>query len=133
MPTPFTMFRSFDKLEFKTEEACRAHEKSVAHLRIVGLTIEQVEAAMSGADMDLAFAIEFVGLRLRRRRTDARILKHQRRSPNAPKPDEDAEPGNGQSPEDRAAAIKASADAFMEGVNRAAADAEADRAREAAK
>lgn len=50
-------------------------------MRLVGLTIEQVEAALSRADPELADAIEQVGSRIARARLDAGEKRHERRLP----------------------------------------------------
>lgn len=77
------------------EAACRAYEKRLAHVRLVGLTIEQVEAALSRADPELADAIEVIGSRLERARLANGDRKYERRA-NAPipQPDPDSETGS---------------------------------------
>ena len=48
------------------EAECRAYERRLAHIRMVGLKIEDVEAALTRADLDLADAIEEVARRIKR-------------------------------------------------------------------
>jgi hypothetical protein len=57
---------AFDGVTHSTEADCRAYERRVAHIRMVGLKIEDVEAALSRADLDLAEAFEEVARRIKR-------------------------------------------------------------------
>ena len=66
--------------EAAAKASCRAYEKRLAHVRLVGLTIEQVEAALSRADPELADAIEVVGSRIARARLDAGEQKYEKRT-----------------------------------------------------
>lgn len=75
-------YQAFDGVEFYSEVECRAYERRFAHARLAGLSIEQVEAALSRADPELADAIEQVGSRIARARLDAGEKRHERR-PNA--------------------------------------------------
>lgn len=68
--------------EDAAETACRAYERRLAHMRLVGLTIEQVEAALSRADPELADAFEVIGSRIARARLAAGEQKYERK-PNA--------------------------------------------------
>jgi hypothetical protein len=90
--TPVTRFLAFDETEFDNEAECRAYEKRYAHMRLIGLTEAQVEAVMSGADPDLADAIEVVGSRIAR----ARIAggKRKRQPSVAGEPPRDPETGD---------------------------------------
>lgn len=82
-----TRWEAFDGVPFPTESECRAYEKKCAHIRLVGLSIEQVEAALSRADLELADAIEVVGSRISRARLDAGERKYGRRdAPPDPTP-----------------------------------------------
>lgn len=57
---------AFDGVPHPTEAECRAYERRVAHIRMVGLKIEDVEAALTRADLDLAEAFEEVARRIKR-------------------------------------------------------------------
>lgn len=57
---------AFDGVPHPTEAACSAYEKRLAHIRLVGLKIEQVEAALTREDIDLADAFEEVARRIKR-------------------------------------------------------------------
>jgi len=81
-----TNYVAFDGVPHPTEAECRAYEKRLAHIRLVGLTIEQVEAALSRTDPELADAIEVIGSRIARARLADGDRKHERKS--APKPGE---------------------------------------------
>lgn len=59
-------YEAFDGMPFATEAECRAYERKCAHIRLVGLSIEDVEAALTRADLDLAEAIEEVARRIKR-------------------------------------------------------------------
>lgn len=61
--------------EAAAESACRAYEAKLAHVRLVDLKIEQIEAALSGSDPDLADAIEQIGARIGRARRERGELK----------------------------------------------------------
>lgn len=77
-----TKYVAFDGCTFNSEAECRAYEAKLAHVRLVDLKIEQIEAALSGADPDLADAIEQIGTRIARSRRERGELRHQRK-PNA--------------------------------------------------
>lgn len=77
-----TTYEAFDGARFATASECRAHERERSHLLLVNLTLEQVEAAMSRKDADLADAIELCGLKINRERRADGDLKRQRQ----PKP-----------------------------------------------
>jgi hypothetical protein len=51
-----TVFVARDGAEFRTEAACRAHERKTAGFSLIGLTAAQVLAAQSGEDPELAEA-----------------------------------------------------------------------------
>jgi hypothetical protein len=73
-----TKYVAFDGFPFQTEAECRAYESKLSHVRLAGMTIEQVEAALNGSDPELADAIEQVGTRLARDRRERGDLKRQR-------------------------------------------------------
>lgn len=56
----------FDGVPKRTETEANAYELRLAHIRVTGLTIEQVESAISRADLDLADAFEEVARRIKR-------------------------------------------------------------------
>lgn len=62
------LFEAFDGERFPTAEACRAHEAQHVEGRLVGLTLEQIKAASSREDVELADAIEEIGARIARAR-----------------------------------------------------------------
>lgn len=76
-------YLSFDGQEFDSKEDCLSHERRFAHLRLIGLTSDQIIAAINGEVSEISEAIEIVGSRLararltnggkRRRRTVAQI------------------------------------------------------------
>ena len=73
-----TLYIARDGGEFKTEALCRAHERKTCGAALIGLTEAQVEAARTGADPELAEAIETFGYELRRARQGAGRLKRRR-------------------------------------------------------
>jgi hypothetical protein len=73
-----TAYESFDGRTFATAAECRQHEKDQAPARLVGLTAEQVAAAMDRRDADLAEAFETVGARIAAARREAGDLKRRR-------------------------------------------------------
>jgi hypothetical protein len=75
-----TRFVAFDDTRFDKEEDCLRHEKSNVANRLVGLTIEQVVAAQSRQDKDLADAIEAVASKIRRARLADGELKRKRKA-----------------------------------------------------
>lgn len=75
---------AFDGVEFYNEAECKAYEVKLAHIRLVNLSVEQIEAALSGADPDLADAIEQIGARIGRARRERGELRHQRRGKDDP-------------------------------------------------
>jgi hypothetical protein len=91
-----TKYEAFDGVEFASEDECRAHERKLSHARLVGLTREQVEAAMTREDVELADVFEIVGSRiaaLRRSQGSFRRVRNghieegvQKRSPDPLQP-----------------------------------------------
>ncbi len=81
-----TRYISFDGIEHKTAEECRTHEAGQSHLMLVGLSAEDVIAAMLAVDWKnpddpsrpLADAIEHVGMAIAKSRRAAGELKRQR-------------------------------------------------------
>lgn len=73
-----TMFEAFTGAVFPTEVDCRAHERENAHRRMIGLTEEQVMAAIERRDPELAEAIEAVGTRIANDRRAAGEFKRAR-------------------------------------------------------
>lgn len=55
-----TLFETVDGKQFATEPEARAHERESAPMLLVGLTFEQVQAAIMRKDVPLADAIEQV-------------------------------------------------------------------------
>lgn len=78
-------WKAFTGTVFPTQEACLAHEREQAHVRLVGLSLEQVMAAIERRDLELADAIEVVGTRIANDRREAGEFKRQRKSA-APEP-----------------------------------------------
>ena len=75
---PVTKFQAFTGDVFDTETECRAHEKANVNRRFVGLTLDQVEAALSRADVELAGAFEVVGAKIARERLADGVRKRER-------------------------------------------------------
>lgn len=63
-----TKYRADDGREFNSEADCLAYEKSPEAFALVGLTFDQVVAAMERRDAALAAIIEDLGARIRRER-----------------------------------------------------------------
>ncbi len=82
-----TRYVSFDGIEHKTAEECRAHEAGQSHLMLVGLAAEEIVSAMIAVDWKnpddpsrpLADAIEHVGMAIAKSRREAGELKRQRK------------------------------------------------------
>jgi hypothetical protein len=74
-----TQYESFDGKRFDTEAECRSHEAGLSHMRLVGLTIEQVVAAIARTDAELALAIEYVGAKIARARRESGDLRRERK------------------------------------------------------
>ena len=79
-----TQYQAFDGETFATEAECRTHEAGLSHMRLVGLTAEQVEAAIARTDPDLAKAIEDVGAKIARVRRESGELRRTRKSSEPP-------------------------------------------------
>ncbi len=89
-------WKAFDGKVFDSEAACAKHEAEFAHVKLVGLTAEQIERAMKifdlapeerpVADAVLANALEDVGVVLQRARLAKREIKRERRGKAAETP-----------------------------------------------
>lgn len=77
-------FAAFDNTTFENEQACMEYERANFDRHLVGLTHDQVKAAISREDVSLANSIEWAGSVIAKARRDAGEL---RRKPNS-KPDE---------------------------------------------
>lgn len=69
------LFEAFDGERFPSAEACRAHEAQHVEGRLVGLSLDQVKAALSREDTDLADALEELGARIARARRSSGELR----------------------------------------------------------
>jgi|HubBroStandDraft_3_1064219.scaffolds.fasta_scaffold347709_1 hypothetical protein len=72
-----------DGTEFGTEAQCRAYERQNCGARLIGLTAEQIEAARTLADPELADAFTAFYYELRKARQASGQLKRRRR-PDGP-------------------------------------------------
>ena len=72
------VFIARDGRDFPTKAKCLAHERLTCGAALVGLTEVQIEAARTGADPELAEAIEIFGAQLRKARQAAGQLKRRR-------------------------------------------------------
>lgn len=77
-----TVYVAFDGTEFPSASACREHERGKAHERLVGLTPEQIGAALDRSDPELAEALEIVGDRIKAARLAAGEYKRKRSAEN---------------------------------------------------
>lgn len=74
-----TIFVAMDGTRFDSAAECRAHDREHAHLALVGLTIEQVNAALDRSNPEIADAIETVAYRISQVRKDAGEFKRRRK------------------------------------------------------
>jgi hypothetical protein len=74
-----TQYESFDGKRFDTEAECKTHEAGLSHMRLVGLTVDQIEAAIARTDIELADAIEAVGAKIARARRESGDLRRERK------------------------------------------------------
>ena len=81
-----TRFEAFDGTAFDDEAECRAYEAARPELALVGLSLEEVTAALNRTDEGLADAIEAIGARLARDRRSSGSLKRTRKSNGAAEP-----------------------------------------------
>jgi hypothetical protein len=75
-----TKFEAFDGEVFPTQEECLAHEASCVQMRLIGLTGDQIEAAIKREDPELANAIEAVGVKIARARRESGELRRARKT-----------------------------------------------------
>ena len=85
-----THFQAFDGQQFDDEAECRAYEAARPELALVGLSLEEVTAALNRTDEALADAIEAIGARLARDRRNSGSLKRTRKSNGAAEPEHEA-------------------------------------------
>ena len=74
-----TAYEAFDGTQFPNEKECLDYETEAWPKRFVGLTIEEVEAALNRTDKDLAAAFEDAGQRIRALRYEAGDLRRPRK------------------------------------------------------
>ncbi len=74
-----TAYQAFDGQRFDSESECKTHEGGLSHMRLVGLTAEDIEDAISRANVDLADAIEAVGAKIARARRESGDLRRERK------------------------------------------------------
>lgn len=89
-----TVYEAFDGTRFDTEGECRKYEDDSWTLRLVGLTIEQVNDALERSNIDLADAFERAGARIASLRREQGEFRRARNG-------EKAAPQISASPEDR--------------------------------
>lgn len=77
------IYAAFDGTRFDTADECRAHEASNIESRLIGLTAEQLAAAVARTDTELGDAIEQVAGRIARARREAGDLKRRPRAESA--------------------------------------------------
>ena len=70
-----TIYVAFDETPFDSAEACRAYEAQHVEMRLVGLTINQVRAALAREDIEIADVIEELGNRIAKARLEAGDLR----------------------------------------------------------
>lgn len=80
-----TVYDAFDNTVFNSQEECRAYEAQHGEMRLVGLNIDQVRAAISREDVELADAFEEIGSRIARTRRDAGDLRRGKKAVEAPR------------------------------------------------
>ena len=82
------MFEAFDGTRFDDAEACKAYEAQHAEGRLVGLTLDQIKAALARTDVELADVLEDIGARIARtRRASGDMRRHAKGAPKEPTPD----------------------------------------------
>lgn len=75
------IFEAFDGQRFESADECKAHEAEHVEGRLVGLTIDQVRAALAREDTELGDAIERVGSRIAQARRDAGDMRRKSSKP----------------------------------------------------
>ena len=82
-----TTYIADDGTSFETREACEAHEAAGFARQFVGLTIDQVDAALARTNVPLADAFEAIGNRISKARLDAGELRRRsKKAGDAPPP-----------------------------------------------
>ena len=79
-------YLAFDGKVFESVEECAAHEAARPEARVVGLTADQVAAALARTDVDLADAFEALGSKIARARRESGDLKRTRKVNGAAEP-----------------------------------------------
>lgn len=80
-----TIYEAFDGKRFLTEQECNDYESAHWHHQLVGLTIEDVDAALDRTNVDRADAFEKAGQRIARKRlADGERRRTVKREPNVP-------------------------------------------------
>ena len=87
------VWQAVDGVNFNTEEECRVHEADHPEWLLIGLTLEDVEAAINKSVGTIADALEAVGARIARQRRARGEFKRQRGSA-APEAPSEAAPAN---------------------------------------
>ena len=85
------VYAAFDGTRFDIAEDCRAHEMANIDAMLIGLTAEQVAAAVARTDKQLGDAIEQVAYRIASARREAGDLK---RRPKGALPENDPSHAN---------------------------------------
>ncbi len=80
------MFEAFDGTRFDDKTECASYESMNVESRLVGLTIEQVRAAILRHDLELAEAFEEIGNRIAKLRRTAGEFKRRQASAKAAEP-----------------------------------------------
>lgn len=78
MPSPVTIYRTRDGQRFDSETEAKAYERENFAAMLVGLTPEQLAAALSREDRDLADALERAGDAVKKVRLDDGELRRKR-------------------------------------------------------
>ena len=78
MPAAIQVWKTRDGKHFDVEAEARAHERENFAVLLVGLTTQEVEAALSRQDRDLADAIERAGTSIKAKRLGSGELRRAR-------------------------------------------------------
>ena len=89
-----TRFTADDGETFDTAEACKAHEAEAVTKKLVGLTLEQIVAAIDRKDIPLATALEEIGARCNRARLAAGEVRRKTVRPETQTPPPPLPPTN---------------------------------------
>lgn len=76
-------YEAADGTLLDSAEDCRAYEIEHPELLLVGLTLNQLRAAIARTDVDLAYALETIGAAIARGRRAHGELRRERRTPAA--------------------------------------------------